>query len=160
MRLKKGLVAGLVAGIVMMVIGVITAGMSKGWYQATPQCWIVSVIPIDIRSVFSPTSLWLTCFGGFVGILFGLVYSVVQAGIPGTGIKKGLIYGFLLYLIGGLPGVIINCFSIKTPAVFGLITARGWLLLIHLTLVLIYDLLMGIIIAIVYEKVSKILTRA
>ena len=62
-----------------------------------------------------PANIWKTMHGAptteyYIGtlvlnILFVLAFAILYNGIPGEGIKKGLIYGFLVWLVGILPGM-------------------------------------------------------
>ena len=43
--------------------------------------------------------------GLFRAIIFALVYALLYKGIPGEGVKKGMIYGNLVWLVGALAGM-------------------------------------------------------
>lgn len=78
-------------------------------------------------------------FGLLGGILFALVYAVLKGGIPVRSIaKRGLLYGFLIFLVGGIPGYLSLILLINLP--FALVVL--WALE-----TLIIDLLGGIIVA-------------
>jgi hypothetical protein len=50
------------------------------------------------------------------GFLFALVYNVVKGAIPGKGWKnKGLMYGFVVFLIAGLPTTMMLILLINLP---------------------------------------------
>ena len=40
--------------------------------------------------------------GLIVAIIFASVYALIYKGIPGEGIKKGMIYGLIVWLLGAL----------------------------------------------------------
>ena len=50
------------------------------------------------------------------GFLFGLVYAVVKGAVPGKGWKnKGLMYGFLAFLLAGIPTTLMLILLINLP---------------------------------------------
>ena len=59
------------------------------------------------------------------GFLFALVYNVVKGAVPGKGWKnKGLMYGFLIFLVAGIPTTMTLYLLINLPV--GLILS--WML--------------------------------
>ncbi len=52
-----------------------------------------------------PLSWWILLILGntVLAIVFALVYAIIAEGIPGQGIKRGFIFGFLVWLVGVLP---------------------------------------------------------
>ena len=50
------------------------------------------------------------------GLLFTIVYLIIEKGLPGaTVIKKGLNYGFLMFLVGGISGYLAMILLINLP---------------------------------------------
>ena len=50
------------------------------------------------------------------GLLFALVYAVVKGSVPGKGWRnKGLMYGFLIFLVAGLPSTLSMLLLINLP---------------------------------------------
>jgi hypothetical protein len=50
------------------------------------------------------------------GFLFGLVYAVIKGAVPGKGWKnKGLMYGFLVFLVAGIPITLMLIMLINLP---------------------------------------------
>jgi len=50
------------------------------------------------------------------GFLFALVYSVIKGAVPGKGWKnKGLMYGFLVFLVAGIPTTMMFIMLINLP---------------------------------------------
>ena len=73
------------------------------------------------------------------GFLFGLVYRVIKGAVPGKGWKnKGLMYGFLIFLVAGIP---------TTTMLYLLINLPVGLLLSWMLQSLVVYLLMGLIAA-------------
>ncbi len=78
---KKGLISGVVAGIVMLVVGTVlmmVAGTSD-WYSKTfPEM-------VSTGGMYSMSAAILV-----MGVVMGLVYSVINGSIPGEGTRKGV----------------------------------------------------------------------
>ena len=101
MNIKKILVPSIVIWIVSSVLGAVTCGKLFNWvYQIPPNIWK------------SPEVIMST--GNFVGsslvglasaIIFVAVYVFIRKAIPGSGAKKGMTYGFIVWLVGTLVGV-------------------------------------------------------
>ena len=50
------------------------------------------------------------------GLLFGIVYAVIRGAVPGKGWKnKGLMYGFLVFLLAGIPTSLMLFMLINLP---------------------------------------------
>jgi hypothetical protein len=93
MEWKKGLIAGIVAGILMLVIGsafMMVPG-ATAWYSET---FPGMVSPLAMTAMMAGIVL--------IGIFMGLIYSVLNTAIPGEGARKGLNYGFMVWLLAGL----------------------------------------------------------
>lgn len=143
MDIKKGVVAGLLAGIAMVVADMAVWGVTQGYlmplYQASAALW----------KPMEPLSAWLAWYLSHLvadGILFGLVYSVLYDGIPGkNNLNRGLNYGVILWLVGIVPGMAITylMMAVPTPII------ASWLFggLIDM-------LVMGAVLAIVYERIK------
>lgn len=77
-----------------------------------------------------------------VGILFGLLYGLLVNALPGTKVKKGLGYGFIIWIISEWPSLLIACMTeiigwdlIISWGIAGLISS----LVIGIGIVFIYD---------------------
>jgi hypothetical protein len=90
--------------IIVWIVSTIYLWLTCGWLFK----WVYEI---------EPTVAWKGAMGGntvfaslllglIVAFLFSYVFSVLYKGIPGKGINKGLAYGFLVWLVGGLSGVI------------------------------------------------------
>jgi|Deesub1362A_J573_1020465.scaffolds.fasta_scaffold09780_3 hypothetical protein len=102
MNIKKILIAGIVINFVSFIIG-------GGSYHLFS--WIFLLEPKDIWKWDPGTPLtsmpisWLIflLIGNLtLAIIVALVYAILYQGIPGQGIKKGLMFGFLMWLVGVL----------------------------------------------------------
>ncbi len=138
MNVKKGVVAGFSAGIIMVLSGIVVWGITQNYLN-----------PIYEKSA----ALWKPMGSGWLeatwaltiaeGVLFGLVYSLLYAGIPGKYIHKGIIFGAIVWLVGTVPGMAITYLTMAVPD--PIITS--WLFggLINL-------IIMGAALGFVYEK--------
>jgi hypothetical protein len=82
-------------------------------------------------------------FAFISGLFFIVVYSVIANGVPGkTFVKKGLIYGLLMWLVGGVSGSLAMVLLINLPVdLIAYWTVTG----------LIVDLIAGVAIAKIVE---------
>ena len=99
--IKKVILAGIAATIVGTAIGFICCGWLFNWvYQ------------------LEPTSVWKPMdqdFGSWIGVMFfgGLVlniilakvYAIIHKSLPGPFVRKGLIFGLMVWSVGTLPGM-------------------------------------------------------
>ncbi len=53
-----------------------------------------------------------------LALLYSAVYGILQNGIPGTGLRRGINYGILLFLISSLPSMLGMWMLINLPAKF------------------------------------------
>ncbi len=134
--------AGFLAGIAMVLADMVVWGTTQGYlmplYQASAAVW----------KPMEPLSTWLAQMWALTladGILFGIVYSVLYDGIPCRNINKGLIYAVILWLVGVVPGMGMTYLSMNVPTPIIVSWLFGGLI----------DLLvMGAVLAIVYERVK------
>lgn len=93
MEWRKGLVSGIIAGIVIVVIGFVfmmVPGASE-WYSATFPEMVTSKAMWTMM-----ISIWL------IGVFMGLIYSVISSAVPGEGLRKGVNYGIMVWLLAGV----------------------------------------------------------
>ena len=132
MEWKKGVIAGIIAGIVMLLIGsvfMMVPGVIQ-WYSAT------------FPEMSSPTAMSIMMAGiVLIGIFMGLVYSVINSAIPGEGVRKGVNYGIMVWLLAGLMWPIM---------MMGFAPAYLWIT--ELINGLVTYSLAGAVIAIIYKK--------
>lgn len=140
MRLKKGLIVGFFAGIARVILNLLKYMLFKKYY----------VLPVTylIQTDGDPTQ-WLiqTAFIDLIiGLLFGLLYSLLVNALPGTGVKKGLGYGLIIWIISEWPSILIACMT-------GMI---DWNLIVLWGIAgLLSNLAIGIGIVFIYDAVLK-----
>jgi hypothetical protein len=129
-----GFVGGIGVRLAMRVAGMLTIPANQG--LLTDNGNVVGQITLD-------GTLFLAFFAGAIGVLGGLLYVAVRSRLPGTGVRRGLVYGGLLlatfgfivmdknnpdYRLFGPPGVNVGTFS-SVYILFGLVVAplADWL---------------------------------
>ena len=136
MKLLRGILGGVAFGMIGEIFGwLIYGSLFMKWSMQVSQLWR------PMESLHWRVGMPLADI--FSGLMIALAYAVLYKGIPGTGIKKGLIFGLILWLINRLAGELF--FYTMSPIPFMLVVA-GW---IH---GLIVGALGGIILAAIYGK--------
>ena len=115
MSIKKVILFGIVLAIVSFIIHFISAYAVEMPYYQDPQTaslWSTIMMP---TAAAPPMSFIIISFifGIIGGILFGGVYGVLKAGIPGK--RKGLLFGFLIFLIAQLPSAMMMVLILNIP---------------------------------------------
>ena len=102
MNVKKILISGAIIWFVNSLFGWLTCGWLFNWvYRVPPNIWK------DPTTMMSAGNMMgMNLCGIISAMLFVLVYAVLYKGIPGKGAKKGMTYGFLMWLVGAFSGVI------------------------------------------------------
>ncbi|MBU1625796.1 hypothetical protein KKB18_00325 [bacterium] len=101
MNWRKIIICGVLVWIVNFLIGWVTCGCLFNWvYELPPDIW---KDPETMKSGVTLMGLFLT--GILSALIFAGVFAFIYKGIPGTGIKKGVIYGFIVWLVGALSGI-------------------------------------------------------
>ena len=93
MEWKKGLISGIIAGIVLMIIGFafMTVGGTSEWYKTMfPEMTTTDAMWTGTLSIL------------LIGVFMGLIYSVINSAVPGMGARKGINYGFMVWLLAGI----------------------------------------------------------
>lgn len=135
-KVVRGILGGFAFGIIGEIFGWLVYGiLFMRWSLEAEQLWrpMESLhwrIGMPLADIFS-------------GMMVALVYAILYKGIPGAGIKKGLVFGLLLWLITRFAGELF--YYAMSPIPFMLVIA-GWL---H---GLIVGTLGGITIAAIYGK--------
>lgn len=132
------------AGIINWILGTIYTMLTCGWLFN----WIYTIEPIIWKT---PEEIMLasnyagsSAVGLLASILLVLGYSIFYKSIPGKGVKKGLWYGFLIWLIGG---------SIAGIATMPFYMTIAWEVVIYWLLSgLILKLIEGAIIGLIYKN--------
>jgi hypothetical protein len=136
MKIVRGIIGGVVFGILGEIFGWLIYGacfkdavtaVSQFWRPMDSLYWRVGMPLVDI----------------FAGLMIALGFALFYKGIPGEGIKKGLVFGLILWLMSRVPGELF--WYVMSPIPFSLVIA-GW---IHGILVAAIG---GMVLAAIYGK--------
>ena len=139
MKAKKIIISGIVLWIVNTIFIWLTCGWLFTWvYEIEPIIWLTPEVMMSTSNM-----IWSNIIALGAAILFTLVYAILYKGIPNKGVKKGLTYGFLFWLVGPLTGIIGMPFymTISTTVVI------YWLIQLF-----IISLVKGAIVGAIYKK--------
>jgi hypothetical protein len=101
MTAKKIILATIVIWLVNAVFMMLTCGWLFQWiYELSPVIWIPAEEMMNIYNMAMLYGLNL-----IVSFIFVYVFTVIHNGVPGKGIRKGMTYGFLVWLVGSLSGM-------------------------------------------------------
>lgn len=110
--------AGVLFGVLAQIVHTVGAYLTMGYYTMPQYLDVWSKIMMPAAgpppASFMVYSLLFSIIGG---ILVAIVYAVVKVSVPGNTIaKRGLNYGLLIFLIGGIPGYLSMLLLINLPA--------------------------------------------
>ena len=101
MDIKRILISGVVIWLVGTVFGFLTCGWLFNWvYTLPPNIWKDPTVMMSAGNLIGANLTGLAC-----AIIFTSVYALLYKGIPGEGVKKGMTYGILVWLVGALTGI-------------------------------------------------------
>ena len=144
MYLRKGLISGTVAGILLFFIDLIIDMVMKAPNIPFAPFNNTSSTFLTYSTVTPSIILQNMVLSIILGIIMGLTFSIFYKSIPRGGWMKGLIYGFLFYIISDVPSYLHMYILLFIPLE----------LLAHLLVKgLIGFLLVGIVLSRVYENV-------
>jgi len=113
------IIAGILVAIVSQILTTVEAFLTMEIYL------IEEFFPVWSRIMMPgagppPVTFYLYSIGFslILGILYAAVFRVIEEGIPGTGIQKGFCYGFILFLVSGLPFLLTTYLLINLPSQF------------------------------------------
>lgn len=124
-KVKQVIIATIVVTIVSMILGMLTCG----WLFR----WVYELSPVGVWKFgpgISPNPVWLTLGNLVMALILVLVYALVSSGIPGKGTRKGMNYGFIVWLLslGGMWAVLM--FMTVNPGVVLYWTILGLVILL------------------------------
>jgi hypothetical protein len=118
-KLARIIVAGILYGIIALIIHSMFAFVSMDFYldPAYFPVWSKIMTPTAGPPPVSFLYYSLT-FNIISGILFALVYTIIGSCVPGKRFtSRGLMYGFLVFLVGAIPGYFALYLLINLPTV-------------------------------------------
>lgn len=116
-NLLKLIISAIVITIVAQIIHSIGAGFGMKYYMDPQYCFVWSKIMMPEAGP-PPASfmIYSLILGLISSILFVLVYVIIHLAVSGkTPVSKGLVYGILVFLVGGLPGRLSLILLVNLP---------------------------------------------
>ncbi len=113
----KIFIAGIVFAIVSQLIHSLGSILTMGFYTDPTYfpVWSKVMMPTEGPPPIS-FFYYSIIFGIITGILLASVYAIIRGGVPGTGTKRGLMYGLLVFLLAGVPGSLSLYLLINLPS--------------------------------------------
>ena len=116
MNLSKIILAGVAFAAVSQLIHSLGATLTMGFYfdPAYFPVWSKVMMPGPGPP---PASFYYysIAFGLVNGIVLAFAFAIIRGGIPGRGLKKGLLFGLLVFLIASLPSSLSLYLLINLP---------------------------------------------
>ena len=98
---------GILIGVVLFILYSIESWLSGGLYASSdPNLW---------NDMSGNWWIYSLVFNLIVGLLLMLVYAVFYRGLPDKGAVRGLQYGFWIWLVGMVPGLLITLLMLAVP---------------------------------------------
>jgi xanthosine utilization system XapX-like protein len=118
MKIKYGqiLLVGILFAIIAQIIHNIGAFLTMSFYTDSNyfSVWSKLMMPTAGPPPLSFMFYGLL-FSLITGLLFALVYAVIKKSLPGKTVKKGLMYGFLIFLVAEIPYSLTTILLINLP---------------------------------------------
>lgn len=143
MNFKRVIIAGFVLNVLSFIIAVPSYKLFSWVFQLEPKNIWKWTPNIPLSSMPIGWLIFLIVGNTILAMLVALAYAVFYKGIPGTGIKRGLVFAILLWPIG----VLVPMFSMYVM----LNIAKGAVLYFSLQGLVEY-LIYGIVIASIYKE--------
>ncbi|MBD3238105.1 MAG: hypothetical protein GF332_00500 [Candidatus Moranbacteria bacterium] len=99
---QKFLIATIAIWAVKTLIIWLTCGWLFSWVYKIPpvNIWLEPQVMMSVKNMLYSNVIALLMSG-----LFVWVYTIIYKGVPGTGIKNGINFGILIWLVSALPGM-------------------------------------------------------
>ena len=139
MNIKRIALASIVIWIVGSIFTMLTCAWLFNWvYEIPPIIWKTPEAIMATNNMIGSYA-----FGLLVAVIFVSVYAWLSDKLPGRGAKKGMTYGFIVWLVGAVSGMITMPFymTIATTVVV------YWIIMSLVT-----NLIYGAIVGAIYKK--------
>ena len=98
---------GILTGVVIFVLGSIEGWMTGGLYAASnPLLW---------QEMTGNWWMSMLVYNLIVGLLLTLVYGIFFTSLPDKGASRGLQFGFWIWLVGTVPGLLMIMLTLAVP---------------------------------------------
>lgn len=116
LSVARVIVAGVVFAIISQLIHSLGSIPTMGFYTDPTYFHVWSKVMMPAEGP-PPTSFFYhsITFGIITGILLASAYAIIRGGVPGTGTKRGLIYGLLVFMAAGVPSSLSLYLLINLP---------------------------------------------
>ena len=118
-NIKWGKVAmsAVVLTVVAQIVHMVEAMLTMDFYKDPAFFGVWSKVMMPTAGPPPASFMYTSLIIGLISwALFVFVYQIIKAGVPGdAGIKKGVHFGILVYLVGGLPGILAMYLLINLP---------------------------------------------
>ncbi|MBU0461003.1 MAG: hypothetical protein KJ574_00295 [Nanoarchaeota archaeon] len=111
------LICGIIFAVIGQIIHTIGAMITMPYYLMPTYFSVWSKLMMSAAGP-PPASFYVysLLFGLITGLLFAVVYFVLKKSVPGkTAWGKGLMYGFLVFIVGILPGYLSLALLVNLP---------------------------------------------
>ena len=117
MKVLRGILAGISFGIIGEIFGWLIYGiLFVQWVNESSSVWR----PMDDPMM----RIWMPVVDILGGFAVAFAYAILFKGIPGSGIKKGIFFGLILWLVTRFVGELF--FYVMSPIPFMIVIA-GWI---------------------------------
>ncbi|MFH1536906.1 MAG: hypothetical protein ABID45_02900 [Patescibacteria group bacterium] len=139
MNTKKIILTSIVIWIVGGIIGMLTCGWLFNWvYAIPPIIWKTEEAMLAGSNMF-----WSYLFGLMVAVIYVIIYAFLYKGLPDKGIKKGITYALIVWLVGAFSGI--------APMLFYM-TIAPTVVIYWLLQSLVLAFINGILLGVLYKK--------
>jgi len=112
----KVIAAAIVFMIISQIIHTIEAQLTMDYYTDPTYFPVWSKIMMGEVGLAPEFMYYSLAFAFITGLLFSGVYTVFEKGVPGKTIaKKGVNYGLLIWLVGGIPSSLVMFLLVNVP---------------------------------------------
>jgi len=125
---------GIILGFILFVLGAVEGWLSGSLYVSSePALW---------KEMTGNWWLWALVSDLIMGLIFTLVYGIFYQAIPDFGAGKGIQYGFWIWVVGTVPGLIMTFLTMAVPTE---------LVVLWLVTGLLNYLVLGVILGLMYQ---------
>lgn len=140
--IKKIILAGMAIDFISFIVG----GGSYFLFS-----WVFNLEPNAIwkwtpaQGFNMPTEWWIVLFllNIILAVIFAFIYALIEKGLPGKGIQKGLGFGIIVWIVGPIPALVTMYLMVNI--------ANGALIYFSLQSLLEW-LIYGAVISIIYKE--------
>ncbi len=136
----------LISSIAIWVLSIVFATLTCGWLFN----WVYTIPPVIAKSAEAMLTIsnmaWSYILSFVISVIFVLVFALLYKGLPGKGIKKGIYYGLIIWVIGAFSGMVTMPFYMNIATV---------LVIYWILQALVINVLKGIVVAAIYKEKKK-----